>query len=378
MDSLENKINDWIENEIKYQSDAYLQYLKMIEADDTFEWGEMIENYLQAPSETLRRKRGLLLTGPNGCGKHTAAYRAVTYLTDETKWASSLRLSEEPFECVCVSGRDFSFPDEERGNVYAYLNALLDAFEGKKLCLVVEYPEFSTQCEELLKRLGQFACMYYTVEALAPLFLIVITEDEAIIPQMLRERLNQCKMTLPDSAKRMRFLKQNGRFEDTLGLSSAKSDAFYEELVEATEGQTYAQLRDTIAGMEMRINCDLQDDLSELAQMGAHFSTEAVDTTKQRFYEKALDFMDSLPVLLEKMPAQVSVYERPHETVSASSVELALSNDESNSQDEHDKLMDESNNMTGMQLGFDMWGAERTEELYKLAEQRYLAKNNAN
>ena len=410
MNSLEDKLNAWIENEIKDRSTTLMQYLRQIQLDDTFRWGKMIKSYLQVPSDSLRRKKGLLITGPSGCGKHTAAYHATVFLND--KWKDSFSTVEYPFECAFVSGKDFSFPHEQKDLVNTYLNGLLHSYAGQNLCLVLEYPERSTHCEELLERLGQISCKYYcassvseevvgyvgydgydgydyydddetsesgfsndSVEQLAPLFLIVITEDEKIIPSVLRERLNLCKMTLPNYDRRFAYFLNNGNFEENLmGYNSEQVKALCQKLAKETEGHTYQQLRDSVEELIMQIYGDLE--VTELGMSQTCANLQNVDENvvanrvKQRFYEKIIEFVDHIPEILGKIataaPVSIVAQENvnnPKDDSVSETVEEPVNTfvDTTNKSDE--EIWDELNKKSTRELARMLWSEEKIQAM---------------
>lgn len=365
------QIEAWIEDEIKYQSEGRLQYLYMSTLDDTFGWGKMLESYLNYPSFSIRKKHGLLLTGAYGCGKHTAAYHAVRFLTDENRWAK--QQEEDAFAAVFLSGEDFSFPDAQRSQVYEYLNALLDAYEGKKLCLVLENPESCTQCDELLKQLGRFACMYTVQEDFAPLFIIVITEEERIVPPILRERLNLCRMNFPNRDRRLKFLENNAGDMTVLGSAAALpgSAISYEQIADETEGMTYAQLRDLLESASMYIDSEVSLKYEGLpGVVREQLPMEDHDTAKQRLFMKIEDLIDTLPELLEKHASSVQYVSAKESTESSSDrmKELDAILAETDKGIDYDKLSKEVDKMTGLELANQVFGKEDAAEILRLGE----------
>ena len=67
-------LQEWLDKTL--QDSANLEYdIFLEELDDTFGWGEILElMWYKLPQPCAG---GILLTGPDGCGKHTAAAHMV-------------------------------------------------------------------------------------------------------------------------------------------------------------------------------------------------------------------------------------------------------------------------------------------------------------
>ncbi len=345
----------WISN-VKDQSCDFNAYLNCNELDDSFGWGTMLKRYLGSDSLQVRSKRGLLLTGPYGCGKHTAAYHAVKHLSS---------LEEGAFESIFLSGRDFSF--DECGLVYEYLNALLDEFNdaNQNLCLVLENPELSIQSDELLKWLGQFSCMY-SYSDWASLCIIVITENEMTIPQVLRERLHQCRMCLPNRSARIKYLENHvGRILEVLLNDKYTPSVTLDSLADYTENFTYAQLRDLTTNAEMYVqvfDISSEDECERFLNMiSEQLPAQEGHTLKEELFVKLISLIDDLPEMLKTLPAAVPQVSMKIPSPEKEEDPLKVTVDE-------DQFNRETNQMTTEQVAIDVLGEEHTAKLRQRIE----------
>ncbi len=220
---MDSTIQSWLE-----QSAQQFEQLQAGQLDDTFGWGGIFRARLEADREVSGC--GLLLTGPHGCGRHTAAGHMMKLLFAEgydSVFLSGLELGSVPYETAKQQ-----------------LDALFDRFyeQGKGLCICLEEMEACPHRRQLLSYLGQtlYKCFLYRQE-LTPVYLILI-DDREDVPQVLRDRLRLCRMRLPDLSRRTAFLEHKARL-----LKYAVS---LQVFAEATEGASYAQLLDMIANVE--------------------------------------------------------------------------------------------------------------------------------
>ena len=133
---MNDKILDWINEVMASRKESILEYILSKELDDTFGWGKLLCSYLNVSEEMMRTKRGLLLTGPRGCGKHTAAYHVVKYLCSKNQWA--VKHNADPFGVEFLSGDDLRFPDSEWYMPYEFVKSIFDSYGQEKLFLVVD------------------------------------------------------------------------------------------------------------------------------------------------------------------------------------------------------------------------------------------------
>ena len=76
----DHELRSWLEN-AEQGTAIFYHYATQMELDDSFGWGERLSKMwnigvLGPPPQ------GLLLTGPDGCGKHTAAAHMYQILTE--------------------------------------------------------------------------------------------------------------------------------------------------------------------------------------------------------------------------------------------------------------------------------------------------------
>ncbi|MCD7760204.1 MAG: hypothetical protein LUH16_00270 [Clostridiales bacterium] len=230
------------------------------------------------------RPLGLLLTGPEGCGRHTAAAHMVRFLWDKE------------FGSIWLSGHDL-LAEGGLSAAQDRLNGLLDDFydQEKGLCLVIERLEGWDDREELLAFLGQTLWDYWRMgEDYPPLFLILIDSGRSI-PGLLRGRLQQCRMTPPNREQRLRFLENRG---SASGLTHyVAADAFADN----TEGFNYAQLMDLAGNLCMLVyQTDRGVTPEELAQLAAEQRGETPPAQRRAALGDALlKLVEALPELLK-------------------------------------------------------------------------------
>lgn len=271
---------DWAE-QMETRSFNFDQCLELHWTDDSCGWGALLRNLWNEDPAT--RPSGLLLTGPEGCGRHTAAAHMVRFL------------QEQEFGSVWLSGNDL-LAGGTVSEAKEKLKALLDDFweQEKGLCLVVEQLEGQPGRKELLSYLGKLLWDYWLARedgADSRLFLILIDGGRGI-PSLLRERLQRCRMTLPDLEHRRRF------------LDSHKDLKSYVPLVDCaacTEGFTYAQLTDLVRDLRMLI--DSTDAPVSRAQMEQLVEEQREETPAAQSLRRRAAMEERLMHLAEELPA---------------------------------------------------------------------------
>lgn len=280
------KTKDWLERVIA-RSEDFEKCLKTHWTDDSFGWGALLGKLWNEPAET--RPTGLLLTGPEGCGRHAAAAHMVRILYGEN------------FESVWLTGDDLL----EEGNISVAqerLDALLDEFweKEKGLCLVLEQLEGRTGRKELLNSLGKSLWDYWlarkTKRENSRLFLILIDNGRGI-PSLLREQLQRCRMTLPDQQRRRSFLGNNA--------ADLKNYVDLDDCSVYTEGFTYAQMEDLVRDLRMQVDAtSMAFSREELKQMVEEQEEEPPASHRRAVLEDRLTRMlDKLPEMLDQLPA---------------------------------------------------------------------------
>ena len=243
------------------------QYYDAAVPDDTFGWGSLyrkmwFSDYSHRPSGT-----GVLLTGPEGCGKHTAAAHLIRELRNRDYWVGLLPEDD-------AGGEGPNTPTRDR------LNSLLDlcSEEGKGLCLLAEDLDRRSRSRELGQFLGEMLCLYTLRrgsdsrqagpkdrfsgrdirtgdDPLSPFFLILIQNKEQSVPGLLRSRLQLCRMSPPDRDHRTLFFVNH-----PAACLREPALVTQEELLERTEGLTYAQLEDLVNALNALILADKKAD----------------------------------------------------------------------------------------------------------------------
>lgn len=231
-------LQQWLD--MTLQDSANMEYdIFQGDLDDTFGWGELLElMWYELPQPCAG---GILLTGPDGCGKHTAAAHVVRLAVQRSRMG-----------VVFLDGTDFSA--ERMPWLQERLNVILDQFydQGQGLCLVMENLEDLPFRRELLTFLGRTLNDYSRgtgnpQDVFPSLFLVLLDRRETDIPAALRRKLRLCRMSLPNRVRRERFLNQYG--------AEIRSFVAMDKFVQATEGATYAQLMAIVDNVANLVNC---------------------------------------------------------------------------------------------------------------------------
>ena len=231
-------LQQWLDATL--QDSANMEYdIFREEPDDTFGWGEILElMWYQLPQPCAG---GILLTGPDGCGKHTAAAHMVR-----------LAVKRGRLGVVFLDGADFGA--ESMPWIQERLNLILDQFydQSQGLCLVMENLEDLPWRRNLLTFLGRTLGDYSRgtgnpEDAFPPLFLVLLDRQEESIPAILRNKLRLCRMSLPNRIRREQFLTKCG--------ANIRSFVSMDRFARATEGASYAQLRALVENVTDLVNC---------------------------------------------------------------------------------------------------------------------------
>ncbi len=229
-----NKTEDWLDS-LTQESEAYQDLILNRRLNDASGLGTALTQMIRmGPDE---RYPGVLLTGPEGAGKHNAAYHVIQ------------ALDEEDFAPVFLTGEDLNEVSGEAFVLTDRLNALLARFYDRKqnLCLVLEEPELCTLSRKLYFFLGRTLWRYLSASAEEPaLYLILIAEKQPPLPDLLREPLLLCPCSLPDREQREAFLSEKGK--------TIHNYVSLKRLAELSEGCSYAALLQLVDILGFRID----------------------------------------------------------------------------------------------------------------------------
>ena len=256
--------------------------------DDTFGWGVRFSQMLK--KKTLDKPRGLLLTGPNGCGKHTAA----------AHMAHALYNTHCP---LLIGGRDLC--SEGYASATRRLRYVLDhpnVIDGQiyPWCLILDDLEDFDCRRDLLSWLGLVMDMtWYESEGDPSLFVILIDSCDVDIPSNLRRHLRLCRMSTPGASQRKAYL-ESSRFP------MIQNNVNLKLLVSSTEGFTYAQLADLAQNLECNLYCLPSDQPAFSDQDLMEFLQEQTPDAStgdplQSLAQSARQFIEHLPDLLTHM-----------------------------------------------------------------------------
>lgn len=292
----DHALQSWLDD--AFNSTQPLGFLLDPALDDTFGWGARFEQ-MMGPNPP----HGLLLTGPDGCGKHTAAAHMFKILF-ETHYALLLN-----GEDLCADGYAVALQR---------LRYLIDhPKDGYPWCLILEGMEDCSFRQKLFSWLGRALNFEWFGETNnpGPLFLILIDSIGDDIPALLRRHLRLCRMSLPSADRRRAYFRKID-FQNTVNLDL---------LVNATAGLTYAQMVD----LARNLQCSLIDGLDGFEKMSdeilmdfldSQFPEPPLEDPLQSLAESARQFVEmraGLPVErpLQGLPAAQSLPASTHQSI---------------------------------------------------------------
>ena len=329
----------WLDGVLK--SAAVMEaYIERQELDDSFGWGALLNAMWFSENGRRLNGSGVLLTGPDGSGRHTAAYHLVKGLLSR-KYAH-----------VFLTGADF---EAETGGIQPAkdrLRGLLDRFydQNQALCIVLEQAENGQNIRGVLRVLGEALCEYWLCEDYPPLFVILIASDDLTIPAPLRERLRLCRMALPDENRRRAFLENRA--------GDLRHYVPFHTLIAQTEGMSYAELSDVVE--HMRTFVDLTDSAIP-EEKAAAFLQEQRPRPKSR--EVQLQLPEKVETLIDALPQLLTDFASKTNTVHAGGGQIIdpPPKPTGNPNDEWERI----NRLPVSELAKELFGEERVTRLLR-------------
>ena len=362
-------VEEWVEYAVKSAAVIKTSIMEQ-EPDDSFGWGELLRTHWFSRPKRLSGS-GLLLVGPPGCGKHTAAAHMIR------------QLNALDYDFVFLDGEDFIFAAEETGEESARtadtgrkdakaaadrLSKLADSYydQGQALCLVLEEMERCPNSRAVLDALGRLLCEYWLCEEYPDLFVILISEEEPIVPALLRGRLQLCRMAMPDKRRREEFLERHAK--------DLEHFISFDTLVSQTEGFSYAEFADAVewlrAMVDQRDWAVPEEELVSFIKGQRPPSAEETSEreTRLRVLEKAEQPLEALPQLLKDAAAAAET-ERVR-TAAKEEMRQEIQTPPLSEKDQSlflSEEMKQSESMPVRALTVDLWGEERAAQLIQRA-----------
>ena len=266
-------------------------YIDRQELDDSFGWGALLDTMWFSEDGRRPTGSGVLLTGPDGSGKHTAAYHMIKGLLSRA------------YAHVFLTGEDLDGGTE---SAQERLQGLLDRFydQGQALCIVLEHAQAFQNSQGVLRFLGETLCEYWLCEDYPPLFMILIASDDTPVPAPLRGRLRLCRMSLPDGNGRKAFLENRA--------GDLRHYVPFHTLLSQTEGMSYAELSDVVE--KLRAFVDLTDGAIPEEKAAALIREQKPQPKPQpdrlQLPEMVEALIDALPQLLTDFTSQINTVRR--------------------------------------------------------------------
>lgn len=338
----EDELELWLEK-VREDSRIYTAFYQSKEPDNTMGWDDLIHAILD--NQETKRGKGLLITGPEGCGRHTLLAQAIAGVI------------EGGYTPIFLTGEDLAEGTSAQAEILERMNAVLDRSVGEEdlVCLVLEQLEQLSGRSALLKLLERRLCRESCGQA-EEFFLILIQESAFSIPSVLKGMLQVCRMQYPNRGRRELFFKNHLR---TYALQESLP---MEKILDQTERFTYNELSNLVelleAGEKLMGSKIPEEDLQEW-----------IDGLRPEFSEKEAKqaFADRLEQILERLPEILS---RPAQQVIAPQVQEKIRTEKSSSEpamlnwaeeDKRAKIEQE----TGEELMNNLFGKEFTDAEFK-------------
>lgn len=295
------EIDAWLE-QIRRSSAVYSDFYSSRTIDDIISWDELLDELLS--NEDSERSHGLLITGPEGCGRHTVLTETVG------------KVLEAGYETIFLSGNQLQEDAGNRQEVCARMETLLDSFRSEEegLCLILDEMDEMSFRMPVLHVLERCLCQAQVEkiregEASWAFFLILLQDENAPLPPVLRSMLQVCRVQYPNWIRRKNFLQEH--------LAERYKQLPEDLLLDQTEGFTYQQLSNLagILGAAAYIQRGtLPDSITEelidgqrLEEQRAERMERLEQTAKVAFWEKLTHTLEELPELLSHLPQNTVV-----------------------------------------------------------------------
>ena len=241
---------------------------------------------------------GVVLTGPEGCGKHTLLSYILDAIKPRKTDAQCLFLDGEELEAEGLKGRTLGeflgkLMDDCWDN-YCYVvdengkGAKKKADQSKPLnaIVIMEQPEKYSCCKEFFRHWQDAALEDYGDMESPRMFLVVLSTESVKLPYRLSARMGNVVLNLPGEKFRQRFAQNYA--ERLLQMMPAG------RIAELTNGLSYAQLK---AAM------DAAECLADEPSFHRELLEEFLDAQKPilNAEESHKRFEEKLPQILEKM-----------------------------------------------------------------------------
>ncbi|MBR4308135.1 MAG: ATP-binding protein [Oscillospiraceae bacterium] len=193
--------------------------------------------------------KGVVLSGPEGCGKHTLAAHIIQLFRRRVADCQFLFLDGAELEndgvkattlCDflgrflddCYDGFYYDFNDNDELKRTKSNIAPLDSV------VLIEEPEHYSAWKKILPFLQKNVLQYSLEPDLPRLFVLILSADSVKLPSLLNGRLRSLFVSRPEKKLRIRFAQNRGG-ELLNSLSATR-------VAELTEGMTYTQLQDAL------------------------------------------------------------------------------------------------------------------------------------
>lgn len=344
---------EWLER-IEDETSAYAGFLlsQLDTLDDTFDWGARLAQLFADQANQNEKLAGLLITGPEGCGRHTILVNVI-----------GMRCGTDGV--VALTGNALVEGMETVSEVRERLSALFQKYwetEPQNLCLIVEDLEDCPYRDFILRFLQTKLCASRCPQVVsedsaeeytpAPnLFLVLVQREPTRLPAVLKQLLYHCRVQYPNRARREVFLR--GRCKEL----SDKAPSM-DHLLDETEGFSYAELLNLLRNIQMVApgkNDQISDELME-ELLEEQRPAPPTETAKERLFQKLEQTLDSLPDILEKLGQSTGNAPRQSNDFHEETTTQKLSNEE-----EEKNRIDE---MCGEDLTNEYFGKELVAQIY--------------